>query len=276
MRAPLHPAKYGEQIMAAMGRLVREEADALGRRPLVLDPFGGVGRIHELRTWADTVAVELEAPWARQRRRGTVRASAFHLPFGAGTFDVVGTSPTYGNRMSDKHRAGSRPKPGKEPDTSVRRSYTHDLRNMTGNPDYTLHPDNTGALPWGIAYRDGEVRALTEVWRVLRPGGLFLLVLSDYFRKRGIKRQVPCVEWHLLRCLAAGWLLEGALPVGSPRYRFGANRDDRVAAEFVLQLRKPDAATEPTLHPEDVAAFVAAHPSAAKPALAAQEVIPCT
>lgn len=271
--APLHPAKFGRLVLDALGRLVREEADALGRRPLVLDPFGGVGRVHELRPWADTVAVELEAPWVRQRRRNSVRGNALRLPVRSGSVDVVSTSPVYGNRMSDHHNAR---------DPSTRRSYTHDLRAMTGDPSYRLHPANVGVLPWGAKYRESEAAAMAEMWRVLRPGGLLLLVLSNYFRKPGsVKRLVPCVEWHMLYALGHGWLLEGALPVGSPRYRFGANRDDRVTSEFVLQLRRPDAATEPTLYPSEPhhAIFGAnerPRPSAAPAAPAAQEAAPCT
>ena len=76
------------------------------------------------------------------------------------------TSPTYGDRLADHHDAR---------DGSVRHSYKHDLGR-------DLHPDNSGAMQWGPAYRDFHTAAWVEVRRVLRPGGRFVLNVKDHVR----------------------------------------------------------------------------------------------
>ena len=91
-------------------------------------------------------------------------ANAIALPFRDESFDAVVTSPTYGNRFADKHNAK---------DGSIRRSYTHDLGR-------TLHAENSGSMQWGQAYRDLHVKAWAECFRVVRPGGLFVLNISDH------------------------------------------------------------------------------------------------
>ena len=53
--------------------------------------------------------------------------------FSDATFDMVVTSPTYGNRMADHHNA----KDGRR-----RITYTHNLGR-------TLTPGNSGAMQWG-------------------------------------------------------------------------------------------------------------------------------
>ena len=82
------------------------------------------------------IGVEIEAPWADTHMM-TIQGDALALPFGDHCFDCVVTSPVYGNRFSDHHRAR---------DGSLRRTYTHDLQRMTGDPERTLHPNNSGML----------------------------------------------------------------------------------------------------------------------------------
>lgn len=101
-----HPAKFPQYILARIALYVRAESRRLGRPVRVLDPFAGVGRIHNLpKRYAETVGVELEAEWAACRSR-TIVGNATKLPRKwTETFDVVATSPCYGNRLADHHDA---------------------------------------------------------------------------------------------------------------------------------------------------------------------------
>lgn len=101
-----HPAKFPKYVLDRIALYVRAEARQLGRPARVLDPFAGVGRIHDLpRRYAETTGVELEPEWAACRAR-TIVGDALALPEDwTGRFDVVATSPCYGNRMADSHEA---------------------------------------------------------------------------------------------------------------------------------------------------------------------------
>lgn len=101
-----HPAKFNRGVLRLVEMHVRCEARRLNRQVHVLDPFAGVGRIHDLpKRIAKTVGVELEPEWA-SCRSGTRRGDATKLPpRWTGRFDVVATSPCYGNRMADSHEA---------------------------------------------------------------------------------------------------------------------------------------------------------------------------
>jgi SAM-dependent methyltransferase len=218
-QATRHPARFTPAVLDAI-------AEQLGDARLVLDPFAGTGRIHQL---ADqprlggplrvTIGVELEPEWAAMHPR-TIVGNALALPFPNATFDAVATSPCYGNRLADHHDAR---------DGSVRRSYTHDL----GRP---LHPHNAGALQWGEPYRDFHRRAWLEAVRVLRPGGVLLLNVSDHIRGG---RRIPVTDWHAATLVELGLHHGGSVPVRTPRLRYGANATARTDSEVVLRFRKP-------------------------------------
>jgi tRNA G10 N-methylase Trm11 len=106
---------------------------------IVVDPFAGTGRIHELShvPGVRTVGVEIEPEWARLSS-GTVVADALALPVADSSVHAICTSPTYGNRHADHHEAC---------DPSLRRTYRHDLGRE-------LHPNNSGRLQWGPDYRE--------------------------------------------------------------------------------------------------------------------------
>lgn len=218
-----HPAKFTPSILD----VIRDQLSFRGvaEDALILDPFAGVGRCHEL-GWDGTVGNELEMPWCREHTGMVVRGDACRLPFRAQTFDAAVTSPTYGNRFADKHRAK---------DGSVRRSYTHDLRASLGDEEYTLHPANTGGMKWGKDYWLTHGRAWDEVWRVLRDGGLFVVNVSDFIKN---KQVVRVVDWHRAAIARRGFTLVDDVAVDTPRMRYGANGDLRAAEERVLVWEK--------------------------------------
>jgi SAM-dependent methyltransferase len=209
---PRHPARFSDEILPVIAAAVPP-----AEYPRVLDPFAGVGRIHDLGNL--TVGVEIEPEWARARP-GTIVANALALPFPDESFDAVATSPTYGNRLADHHEAR---------DGSVRHSYTHDLGRK-------LHPNNSGAMHWGPEYRTFHSRAWASVVRVLRPGGRFVLNVSDHIRDHERKR---VTDWHVETLTKLGLHEIDRVDVPTKRMRYGANADARVDAEHVITFEKP-------------------------------------
>ena len=218
--AVLHSAKFSKAIIERLDQIVPLDVT-------VLDPFAGVGCIHQLGvpfSNRDTYGIEIEPEWAAAHPRTEV-GNALELPFDDGTFDVCVTSPCYGNRFADHHAAK---------DGSIRRSYTHDMRRLTGDADRKLHPDNAGTLAWGPKYRAFHIRAWREVWRVLVDGGYFYLNVSDFYANR---RRVKVTNWHVGAVIGIGFMLEDRETVMTPRMRHGANRE-RVEGEQLLTFRK--------------------------------------
>lgn len=223
---PVHPAKFSDPIIDTLDRLVRAEAKRLGRAVRVLDPFAGVGRIHRIARpeLVETVGIELEPEWAACNS-GTICADAIawmrqqRLP----GFDVIATSPCYGNRLSDSHDAK---------DGSVRHSYTHDLGRK-------LSEGSAAELPWGPRYWSFHAEAYRAMLGVLAPGGLLLLNVSDFVRSKAL---VPATTWHRGALWGAGFTeAPGERPrvVETQRLRYGENSDARAAGEVILRARRP-------------------------------------
>lgn len=216
-----HPAVFSDNVL---NYVVRHHLVPHG---LVLDPFCGIGRIHQLdNPLRMTVGVEIEWPWA-SARRNNIRGNARHLPFRDETFHGAFTSPAYGNRLADHHNAA---------DGSVRRSYTHDLRRTVGDNTRNLHPDNSGTLAESNpAYWELHEAAWRELYRVLKAGGTFVLNVSDFVR-RG--KTVPVVARHRELCQGIGFNVTKSFEVETPRMRYGENREARVPTESLLVFRK--------------------------------------
>ncbi len=208
-----HPAKFSDTILTRIDALLESRCDIADR--LVLDPFAGTGKIHQLHG-ITSVGVEIEPEWAGMHPR-TIVANALHLPFATGRFDGIITSPTYGTRLADHHRAR---------DGSRRHSYTHTLGR-------TLHADNSGTLHWGGPYRDFHAAAWTECLRVLRPGGFVILNVSNHIRGG---HEQPVAQWHLAWFFAHDCVFLELEHVETPRMRQGANWQARVPHEFVVHL----------------------------------------
>lgn len=221
-----HPAPYSQNILDIV-----VEKGLLPERGIVLDPMAGIGRIHTLATDTRyTMGVEIEPEWAAAHP-DTIVGDATALLFGNNSFDAVMTSPCYGNRYADHHTAG---------DGSYRRSYTHDLRAMTGDPDRQLAMMNTGRYyAWQPAYADLHRLAWSEVYRVLKPGRRFVLNVSDFVRHG---RVVEVVAMHISMCTEIGFKFVERYDVPTPRMRYGANAGARVDTEAVLVFVKPVAA----------------------------------
>ena len=177
-----HPAPFPPRIIEVIDALLREYCPEGGT---LLDPFVGIGGISKVQGPWSIYGVEIEPEWAIQAEEAGVDVhvgDSKSLPWEDGSFDVIATSPAYGNRMADayaphmldtKHRK--------------RRSY----RIYLGRP---LSPNNGGAWHWGDCYRILHSWVWEECVRVLREGGIFILNCKNHMRKKELQL---VTEWHL-------------------------------------------------------------------------------
>jgi SAM-dependent methyltransferase len=212
-----HPAKFSDPIIEKIESIL---GTYLNEMDEVLDPMAGTGKIAaalrdyiwsciDIEDWDDKVfPVEL--------------GDATDMPyFTNGMFNAVVTSPTYGNRMADHHEAK---------DGSRRITYTHNL----GRP---LQPNNTGDARFpSPKYNTLHQAAWREVYRVLKPGGLFVLNVKDFIR--GGER-IKVTSWHRAVCVGIGFKLLEFHGVPCPGMKFGENHEARVDEEMVFVFMKP-------------------------------------
>lgn len=210
-----HPAPYSPAVLAAMAARIPDHS-------LVLDPFAGTGLIHtltDLERDVRTIGVEIEPEWATMHG-DTLRGDATDLPGNwSGRFDVIATSPCYGNRMADHHEAR---------DDSHRITYRHRLGRMPS-------PGSAAILQWGDAYRTLHAKAWQEAIRVTRPGGRFLLNVKDHVRGGQI---MPVSAWHLTQCRLIGWQHIETVQIPAPGMRFGQNGGARIDYELLYVMEK--------------------------------------
>ena len=218
-----HPAKYSDALLPFIAHYLQGAAN-------VLDPMGGSGKLAKIKAYGyrgRVICNDLEPEWAARENVANGYAvdlwqhsDAAAMTWAAdAAFDAIATSPTYGNRMADHHNAR---------DASRRITYRHKLGRA-------LHPENTGAMQWGAAYRHKHLAIYRECLRVLKPGGLFVLNVSDHIRGG---RRVYVSKWHLDALRGLGMRLRGCHAIKTPRNRFGANARARCAAEYVFVLVK--------------------------------------
>jgi tRNA G10 N-methylase Trm11 len=214
-----HPARFTPKILPILAGLVQDVKR-------ILDPFAGAGKIFELRNHgvtADIYALEIEPEWAAHHPGITV-GNALALPWPNSYFDAIVTSPTYGNRMADHFTDHQRHK----------RYQRHTYRHCLGRP---LHPENSGQLQWGEAYRAFHRNAWREAHRVLQPGGIFILNCKNHIRAGHIQ---DVTGWHINHIKSLGFTLEQQIHVPTPGHRHGANHAQRLDYEVIALLRKDE------------------------------------
>lgn len=203
-----HPAKFNDIILANIDSTVNVMFDQTPRR--ILDPFGGVGRLKEI--FPHAICLDIEPEWARE---SGLQADATKLPFADKTFQLVVTSPTYGNRMADHHKAR---------DKSKRITYTH----MIG---HDLHDNNTGKMQFGNRYIYTHQIAWREVARVIEPFGIFILNIKNHIRKGEI---VEVIKFHAGTIKAIGFQELRRIPIPVEGMRFGQNHELRIDKEWLI------------------------------------------
>lgn len=228
-----HPAKFSDPILEeAQKQLVKAKF-----KGVLLDPFAGVGKVHQLSngrsakavngwkptgsTGITTIGVEIEPEWAKQHKQTLVGDSRDlgKLGFRHLTIDGVFTSPCYGNRMADHHDAR---------DKSKRHTYRHYLGRMPTD-------GSAAVLQWGKAYRELHHEVWVNLMPYLKDKALFMLNISDHVRNGEV---VPVTAWHkyTLETLGISWTKD--IPIRTRRHRHGENHSARVANEWLLVGKK--------------------------------------
>lgn len=213
-----HPARFSDPILDTI-------ATHVAGSEIVLDPFAGTGRVHELRERAgviETIGIEIEPEWA-DKHPDTRLGDALDLGasgIGPESVDRIVTSPTYGNRMADHHDAK---------DGSVRNTYKHTLgRDLADN--------NSGQMQWGDEYRQFHRLAWAEAVAALKPGGHFTINIKNHIRNGKVQR---VVEWHIETLMHEFGLHMYALDVVPTKgLASGANDSVRTTHEYVMTFEK--------------------------------------
>ena len=210
-----HPAVMGAHILDACKTLLPSE----GCR--VLDPFAGLGTTAKLLPRYDVVGVEIEKEWADQYEKTICGDSLIVVPT-LGKFDVVLTSPTYGNRMADDFEAS---------DTSKRITYRHKLGRRLSN-------GTTANLYYGKRNKKYE-DLHSKIWKVcvdaLKNNGIFILNCKDFISLGSV---MEVTKWHIETLEGYGMSVVKSIRVPSRGMRFGSNSQQRIDYENVICLQK--------------------------------------
>jgi hypothetical protein len=210
-----HPAKFNDKILDAIASLLPD--DELD----ILDPFAGVGRVHELMTRNEkwfTFGIELEKEWARVHHR-TIKGNALDIHWEIGMFDAIVTSPCYGNRMADVYVG---------PPNRV----SHTYRLYLG---HDLSPGSSAGLQWGEKYKIFHRLAWAEATRIVKPDGLFVLNIKDHYRA---SKLMPVTRFHARTLTQLGWKEQKRVEVDTPGQRHGQNHEARVEFESVILFHR--------------------------------------
>ncbi len=210
---PPHPAKFSAKHLNTI-------IEFLGSDPelTVLDPFAGIGTIHELPY--TTRGVELEPEWACQHEL-TAIGNGLKTGFPNDSFDAVVTSPCFGNRMADNFEST---------DNSKRYTYRHFL----GRP---LTKGSSASMQWGEDYKGFHLQAWLEAKRVLKVGGHLIINIKDHIRGGKIQ---PVTQWHADTCAEIGFKQVETKIIPVRGMTHGENAEHRIPHESLLIFVKPE------------------------------------
>ena len=211
-----HPAKFNDRVLDVVAEWLPSD-----RYSNVLDPFAGVGKIHQLPN--TTTGIEIELEWVQQTEPGGLTWHGNCLTLmeqwlverGGGEWQAIASSPCYGNRMADCHDAQ---------DGSRRVTYRH----MLGRE---LSAGSSASMQWGPIYCAFHQVAWQVATQLLDDGGRFVLNIKNHIRE-GVEQRVT--EWHMNTIMSLGFELAALVPVVLPGMRYGANAAQRTPHEYVV------------------------------------------
>ena len=175
-----HPAPFNARTLDIVSFLLHMYWKDSGIPERLLDPLAGIGGVAGVEWPGKKYGVEIEREWAEQaRERGlTVHiGDSRELPWPDGHFGVICTAPSDGTRAE----------PRMAPKSARDRNYR---RYLGRHPS----PGTAGAAAWGDEYRAVHTQIWAESLRVLAPGGLCVLSVTDHLKHN---RRQDVAKWHL-------------------------------------------------------------------------------
>lgn len=250
------PAKFSAPILDQITLELRSRLLPPGA--LILDPYAGVGGIHELRERleVETIGVEIEpefaacSPWTVQ---GDSRQLAQVLDGDTrANVAAVVTSPDYGNRLADQYLGSDNEKCRKcsgtgkvetmPPPDSIRipcEQCAGSGKARSRRMGYAIalgrkcDPRSGARYHFGKKYRDLHLGILGALTTSLPDGTLLIYNVSSSISDKGYR---PVMEWWVTE-IARRADFEALVPIETARLKFGANHDARVPAEHLIVAR---------------------------------------
>ena len=218
-----NPATYTDGVVEMMAELVCAHLSRAGT-VRILDPMAGEGHIAPIVGLLGDHVVTLEMSdldrWLYARPEVKI-ADAAALPHPDACFDVVATSPPYGNRMADTLST----------DGDQRVIYADRLGREPG-------AGSAASLQWGPEYRRVMAAVWAEQMRVVRPGGLVIANLKDHIRD---KQWADVAGWHIGTLQDLGAAVVAMRGIFAEGVQGLANDDSRTDVEHVVAMRVPPA-----------------------------------
>ena len=246
----VHPATFPKRIQKVIANILTElKVDD------VLDIFGGTGKIGLIKDYGFTgkvIANDIEPKWGgvdtkelhkKHKVDVSIIGDARKLDIPSNSVKAIATSPTYGNLMGLKS-------PSKQD------SY----QSFAGGK---LSEYNTGGEVWGPRYEQLHRESYTEAYRVIKPGGYFILNMKDkpvsakdlknrWVPKKGstvkVESQVmKAVDWHIQALEDAGFDLIDRIKIPEDKHLTNTQRLSKtvgyeevaVMGKAKLSTRKP-------------------------------------
>ena len=248
-----HPAKFSDKVLEEIARHCDPSWAAL-------DPMAGAGRCHELQDSGAVrlvIGVEIEREWADLNDQ-TICYNSLYIDelFLPSSFDAIVVSPSYGNRLADHHNAQERCRlcsgegiveghdgkwvPCGKCEGKGHREYKRiTYRHFLGRE---LSPDNSGAMQWGVAYRDFHQRVWAKVVPLIKPGGVF--ILNCLAGETRVLTDQGCFPIQSLVGRTVNVMTVGGRWIAAPIQSFGPQRLHRIILKRNRRTREVYATAE--------------------------------
>lgn len=246
---PRHDAKYSDEVVNRIRRIVADPSVPFAPDGPIVDPFAGLGdRLREFGR-ADVFGIEIEPEWsavASEVRQGdALNPDDYPALVGA-----IVTSPCYGNRMADQYLgptcpdcqgSGTVPVSDLGSDGYDRCEVCNGTgRDGRGRYGYAISlgrkvSDGSAAgLQWGDKYRLFHHEWLGVIASRMAPGPRRLVLnMSDHYRD-GERQYVT--SWWAMAARRLGFELVSADRVNTPRMGHGQNMQTKAPEGELLMV----------------------------------------